>query len=63
MHHGAVPTEDVTTETTRPVRRALLSQGWRDLTFLHWAVQPASVAWALPAGTVPDTLHGLTTWG
>lgn len=58
-----MPTEDVTTETTRPVRRALLRQGWRDLTFLHWAVEPASVAWALPAGTVPDTLHGLTYVG
>ena len=28
--------ESITRETPRPVRRQTLTQGWRDLTFLHW---------------------------
>ena len=56
-------TEDVTTETARPVRRAWLSQTWRDLSFLHWAVDPAVVAPFLPPGTTPDTLDGVTYAG
>jgi uncharacterized protein len=55
--------EDVTGETVRPVRRAWLTQSWRDLTFLHWAVDPAVIAPVLPPGTVPDTLDGMTYVG
>ena len=55
--------EPVSALTTRPVRRPWLVQSWRDLTFLHWAVQPEVVAPFLPAGTVPDTLDGLTYVG
>ncbi|BBH70087.1 hypothetical protein ACTI_67720 [Actinoplanes sp. OR16] len=55
--------EDVTPETMRPVRRPLLVQRWVDLTFLHWAIDPARVAPLLPAGTVPDTLGGVTYAG
>ena len=55
--------EDVTAETLRPVRRSLLVQQWRDLTFLHWATDPATVAPFLPAGTVPDTLDGVSYIG
>jgi uncharacterized protein YqjF (DUF2071 family) len=55
--------EDVTGETARPVRRAWLSQSWRDLTFLHWPVDPAVVAPFLPPGTAPDTLDGVTYVG
>lgn len=62
-HHGTVRIEDVTTETLRPVRRSTLVQGWHDLAFLHWAVPPARVAPLLPAGTVPDSLDGLTYVG
>lgn len=58
-----MPTEGVTAETLRPVRRSLLVQSWRDLTFLHWAVAPRIVAPFLPAGTVPDTLDGLSYVG
>jgi uncharacterized protein len=58
-----VTTEDVTPETTRPVRRPWLVQSWRDLTFLHWAVAPEVVAPLLPRGTVPDTLDGVTYVG
>jgi uncharacterized protein len=56
-------TEDVTPETTRRVRHPWLVQSWRDLAFLHWAVDPATVAPLLPAGTVPDTLDGVTYAG
>jgi uncharacterized protein len=55
--------ENVTVETTRPVRTPYLTQRWTDLTFLHWAVDPAMVAPLLPAGTVPDTIDGLTYAG
>jgi uncharacterized protein YqjF (DUF2071 family) len=39
----------------------LLGQGWRDLTFLHWRVDPDRVAPRLPAGTAPDVYDG-STW-
>jgi uncharacterized protein YqjF (DUF2071 family) len=55
--------EPVTPTTVRPVRRSLLVQRWEDLAFLHWAVDPAVVAPFLPAGTVPDTLDGVTYVG
>ncbi|WP_323377135.1 YqjF family protein [Streptomyces smaragdinus] len=41
----------------------LLTQSWLDLAFLHWAADPADVAPLLPAGTVPDTLDGVTYVG
>ncbi|GAA3451810.1 YqjF family protein [Dactylosporangium matsuzakiense] len=55
--------EDVTPETLRPVRGSMLVQRWHDLAFLHWAVPPETVAPFLPAGTVPDTLGGVTYVG
>ncbi|GAA3219042.1 YqjF family protein [Dactylosporangium siamense] len=55
--------EDVTPESPRPVRRSVLVQRWHDLAFLHWAVPPQAVAPFLPAGTVPDTLDGVTYVG
>ena len=55
--------EEVTPATPRPVRRRLLVQRWTDLAFLHWPVDPALVAPLLPAGTVPDTLDGVTYVG
>lgn len=55
--------EDVTAETARPVRRPWLVQSWRDLTFVHWAAPPATVAPFLPRGTRPDTLDGVTYVG
>ncbi|MFF7214641.1 YqjF family protein [Streptomyces sp. NPDC008238] len=41
----------------------LLTQSWLDLAFLHWAADPAAIAPLLPAGTVPDTLDGVTYVG
>jgi uncharacterized protein YqjF (DUF2071 family) len=41
--------------------RDLLDQHWRDLTFLHWRVDPDLVAPLLPVGTRPDVYDG-STW-
>ena len=55
--------EPVTPTTPRPVATAVLSQWWRDLTFLHWPVDVGRVAALLPDGTVPDTCDGRTYVG
>jgi uncharacterized protein YqjF (DUF2071 family) len=39
------------------------TQSWRDLTFLHWEVDPARVAPLLPPGTRPDLHEGRTYVG
>ncbi|EAQ00467.1 hypothetical protein JNB_09849 [Janibacter sp. HTCC2649] len=41
----------------------MMNQSWRDLTFLHWAVDPALVARLMPPGVRPDTLDGVTYVG
>ena len=41
----------------------MMNQGWRDLTFLHWAVPPEEVAHLMPPGVRPDTLDGVTHVG
>ncbi len=53
----------MTPETVRPVGRSSLVQGWHDLAFLHWPAEPGTIAPLLPAGTVPDTLDGVTYVG
>jgi uncharacterized protein len=58
-----VTAEPVTAEASRRVRRALLTQHWLDLTFLHWAVAPDTVAPLLPAGTRPDQFGGTSYVG
>ena len=55
--------EPVSPTSPRPVHRTVFTQGWRDATFLHWAVDPASVAPLLPAGTRPDVFDGATYVG
>jgi uncharacterized protein len=42
---------------------AVLDQEWRDVTFLHWRVEPAAVAGLLPPGVRPDVLDGATYVG
>ena len=44
-------------------RPRILRQRWLDLTFLHWAVEPADVAHFFPPGTRPDTFEGRTYVG
>ncbi|WP_163505962.1 YqjF family protein [Fodinicola acaciae] len=58
-----MPAEPITRETPRPVGRPTQTQTWRDLTFVHWPVDPALVAPLLPAGTSPDQLDGTTYVG
>jgi uncharacterized protein YqjF (DUF2071 family) len=41
----------------------MMNQAWCDLTFLHWAVEPARVAQLMPPGVRPDTLDGATYVG
>jgi uncharacterized protein YqjF (DUF2071 family) len=41
----------------------MMNQDWRDLTFLHWAVDPDRVAPLLPEGVRPDVLDGATYVG
>ncbi|MEO3759186.1 DUF2071 domain-containing protein [Mycobacterium sp. B14F4] len=36
----------------------ILRQSWLNLTFLHWAVEPASIAHLYPPGTEPDVFDG-----
>ncbi|WP_235950661.1 YqjF family protein [Phycicoccus flavus] len=40
-----------------------MRQTWADITFVHWAVDPALVAPHLPPGTRPDVLDGATYVG
>ncbi|MFD0412309.1 YqjF family protein [Streptomyces sp. NPDC127108] len=63
MLNFAASPEPVTADPARTVPSTLLTQSWLDLSFLHWAVDPADVAPLLPAGTVPDTHDGLTYVG
>jgi len=36
----------------------ILRQKWSNLSFLHWAVEPASIAHLYPPDTEPDTFEG-----
>lgn len=74
MAHGPTPTdaravraaaeaEAVTSLTPRPLRRPLMSQHWRDLAMLHWAVPPAAAAPFMPDGVRPDVHEGVTYVG
>jgi uncharacterized protein YqjF (DUF2071 family) len=41
----------------------MMNQNWRDLTFMHWAVEPDQVAHLMPRGVRPDTLDGTSYVG
>jgi uncharacterized protein YqjF (DUF2071 family) len=45
------------------LKRPLLTQEWLDLAFVHWAVDPSTIAGLLPDGTVPDILGDATYVG
>ncbi|MFI2209761.1 YqjF family protein [Streptomyces sp. NPDC020141] len=53
----------VSPDAPSAIASPLLTQWWLDLAFVHWPVDPDLVAGLLPAGTVPDTLHGTTYVG
>lgn len=42
---------------------AVFEQQWRDLTFIHWSIEPDLVAPMLPRGVYPDVLDGKTYVG
>jgi uncharacterized protein len=44
-------------------RPRILRQGWRELSFLHWAVEPFEVERFFPCGTWPDIFEGRTYVG
>jgi uncharacterized protein YqjF (DUF2071 family) len=58
--HHVEPVTPVAPELRRP---RLMRQNWRDLTFVHWAVEPERVAALLPPGVRPDVHEGLTYVG
>jgi uncharacterized protein YqjF (DUF2071 family) len=55
--------EEISPQAPELRRPRVLRQAWRDLSFIHWAVEPASVAHYFPAGTRPDTFEGRTYVG
>jgi uncharacterized protein YqjF (DUF2071 family) len=50
--------EPVTVLAGRAIGRTVFHQGWHDLTFLHWPVDPARIAPLLPRGVRPDEYDG-----
>lgn len=61
---GGVPVpQPIAADPPGVVPRPWITQWWRDLAFVHWAVEPRRVAPLLPKGVAPDTLHGATYVG
>jgi len=50
--------EAVTAEAPELTTLRILRQDWVNLSFLHWAVAPASIAHLYPPGTEPDVFEG-----
>jgi hypothetical protein len=55
--------EPVTASPARPVRWPLLTQSWRDLTFLHWPVDATLAEHLLPPGISLDVFEGVSYVG
>lgn len=55
--------EPVTPVAPRPVRRAVLAQWWRTVTFAHWTLDPQLAASLMPATLRPDIHDGVTYLG
>jgi uncharacterized protein len=58
-----VDPEPITPSPPHRPRPTVFSQAWRQVAFLHWAVEPAAVAPLLPPRTRPDVLDGTTYVG
>jgi uncharacterized protein YqjF (DUF2071 family) len=54
------PVDAAAPALTGPV---MMTQDWRDLTFLHWAVEPERVRRLMPPGVRPDVIDGRTYVG
>src|SRR5919206_5360821 len=50
--------ESVTPEAPILPWPRMFRQRWCNLSFLHWAVEPAGIAHLYPPGTEPDTFEG-----
>ncbi len=55
------PPAPVAREAPVLTSRDIMHQRWEDVTFLHWRVDPATVAPLLPPATTPDVFDG-STW-
>lgn len=55
--------EDLLTTAPGLARPRLMRQDWRDLAFVHWAVDPSAVERYLPPGVRPDLHEGRTYVG
>ncbi len=55
--------EPVTADAPLMAGPVMMNQSWCDLTFLHWAVDPGTVAHLMPPGVRPDVLNGVTYVG
>ncbi len=55
-----MPVEPVAPSLRGPT---LSAQNWRNLAFLHWAIEPDRVAHLFPDGVRPDVLDGVTYLG
>jgi uncharacterized protein len=55
--------ELVTPEAPILPRPRIFRQNWLNVTFLHWAVEPASIAHLYPPDTEPDTFEGASFVG
>jgi len=53
--------DDRIAATRRPAQAPVMFQRWRDLLFLHWAVDPETIADTLPPGLSVD-LHDGKAW-
>lgn len=60
---SATGIEPVSTSAPSLKGPVMMNQRWQDLTFLHWALDPAEVAHLMPPGVRPDTLNGVTYVG
>jgi uncharacterized protein YqjF (DUF2071 family) len=58
-----VTVEPVSADAPALTGPVMMNQDWRDLTFLHWAVEPERVRRLMPPGARPDVLDGRTYVG
>ena len=58
MQPTSPPVEPIVRRAPRTVRRPIFTQGWADLTYLHWRYDAALIAPFRPPGVVPDVADG-----